>query len=504
MKSRREVLGLGTAAVFGGLLGRSGVGGLKAEDTKVTSDLVRLHPSIEPIVRLIETTPREKCFEAVAAELRKGLSYREFLAALFLAGIRNVNPQPPGFKFHCVFVIHACHQASLDASLGDRLLPLFFALDAFKASQEKDVQQGDFQLQPVAGRIPSPETAVSEFHTAMQEWDEDRADRAIVGMIRGGLSSHLIIDHLWQYGARDYRNIGHKAIFVANTWRTLQTIGWRHAEPAMRSLVRGLLDFGAKERLNDFAFEDQTWIPNDRLVRKSNPGRLRWKGKQPDSRAALQVLETCREAKPIDACLAVWRDLNAGLLACKDAWDGVFLAAGELMMQQPAIYGVHTVTSTNALRYAYDTARTSRIKMLLQAVGWLGQFRQFMGKQRSGLRDIRINDFKASNTSDVPNIESIFDKVGRKPDEAAQTTFDYAAAGLSPKSFAANARALIFRKGTDAHDYKYSTAMFEDYFKVSPAWRPHMLATSVYNLRGTQAKDSSTMTRAKAAIQKVG
>ena len=35
---------------------------------------------------------------------------------------------------------------------------------------------------------------------------------------------------------------GSKAIYVANACRTLQTIGWRHAEPVLRSLAFALLE----------------------------------------------------------------------------------------------------------------------------------------------------------------------------------------------------------------------------------------------------------------------
>jgi len=48
----------------------------------------------------------------------------------------------------------------------------------------------------------------------------------------------------WRYGARDFRDIGHKAIFVANSYRTLVTIGWRHAEPILRSLTYAIVDHG--------------------------------------------------------------------------------------------------------------------------------------------------------------------------------------------------------------------------------------------------------------------
>ena len=42
---------------------------------------------------------------------------------------------------------------------------------------------------------------------------------------------------LLRYGARDFRAIGHKAIYVANSCRTLESIGWQHAEPVLRSLA---------------------------------------------------------------------------------------------------------------------------------------------------------------------------------------------------------------------------------------------------------------------------
>ena len=43
-----------------------------------------------------------------------------------------------------------------------------------------------------------------------------------------------------RFGCRDFRDIGHKAIFVANSFRTLDCIGWRHAEPVLLSLASTL------------------------------------------------------------------------------------------------------------------------------------------------------------------------------------------------------------------------------------------------------------------------
>jgi hypothetical protein len=110
MTTRRQFL-QATAGTLGGLQlsdALLSVSPLSAAETTVTPDIVQLKPDIEPIVRLIEETPREKCAQVMVQQLKGGLPYRQFVAALFLAGIRNVNPQPPGFKFHCVFV-GCCH-----------------------------------------------------------------------------------------------------------------------------------------------------------------------------------------------------------------------------------------------------------------------------------------------------------------------------------------------------------------------------------------------------------
>ena len=499
MTTRREFLQSSLGVTAG-----AGIGSMlpiRRADAAVAPDVVQLRPEIEPVVRLIENTPRDRCFEMMVEQLRKGLPYRRFLGALFLAGIRNVNPQPPGFKFHCVFVIHSCHQVSLDVPAGDRLLPMFWALDAFKDSQARDIREGDFRLRPVEGRVPPPEKAIAEFHSAMEDWDEERADRAIVSLVRNR-GSHEVIQHLWQFGARDYRNIGHKAIFVANTWRTLQTIGWQHAEPACRSLVLGLLDFGKKEEVNLFTGENQCFAANLEASRKwaahLTPG---WANSHfpGEKESAQQMLAAMRSAGGEEASALALKLVLGGATA-QPVWDAVHLAAGELMMRQPGIYGIHTVTSVNGLRYAFESAADdqTRLLMMLQAVGWMCQFREFMASKQKGLQDLKIDRLEPEESAPV---EDIFAEVSRQPGKAAAMAMQFASDHSRPDAFTSAARQLILRKATDAHDYKYSVAAFEDYRRVSPIWRPHMLATSVYNLKGSTLPDSSVMQRAREAIK---
>ena len=62
------------------------------------------------------------------------------------------------------------------------------------------------------------------------------------------------------------------------------------------------------------------------------------------------------------------------------------------------------------------------------------------------------------------------------------------------------ARLLIFLKGTNAHDYKFSSAVLEDYMNVSPQYRGQFLASSVFNLRGSAGKDNQLVERTRAAL----
>jgi len=88
-------------------------------------------------------------------------------------------------------------------------------------------------------KVPTAHKAKQRFIEAMDDWNEEAADGAVASLVRSAGATE-VIESFWRYGARDFRAIGHKAIFVANAWRTLQTIGWRHAEPIMRSLAYAL------------------------------------------------------------------------------------------------------------------------------------------------------------------------------------------------------------------------------------------------------------------------
>ena len=125
---------------------------------KLEPRTVRLHPEIEPLVRLLEVTPRERVLEEVATNIKRGTTYRAILAALLLAGVKNIQPRPVGFKFHAVLVVNSAHLASLASPDTDRWLPIFWAIDQFKSSQAADavVKEGDWTMPAVDHQLAPP------------------------------------------------------------------------------------------------------------------------------------------------------------------------------------------------------------------------------------------------------------------------------------------------------------------------------------------------------------
>jgi hypothetical protein len=72
--------------------------------------------------------------------------------------------------------------------------------------------------------------------------------------------------------------------------------------------------------------------------------------------------------------------------------------------------------------------------------------------------------------------------------------------GLTADVLMREARRLVFAKGNDAHDYKFSSAALEDYYHLTPAWRGRYLAASMFNLRGSGARDTGLLERTRAAL----
>jgi len=497
MSRRREFLRASATTGVGAVLGGLALPRVSAVETKLASNSVRFDDSIEPLVRLLEDTPRNKTIEEVVSRIKKGASYREVLAALLLAGVRNVQPRPSvGVKFHAVLVVNSAHLASLSSPEQDRWLPIMWAIDNFKSSQARDVREGDWTMAAVdESKVPSTEKARAEFIDAMDKWDAERADHAVAGLSRTA-GANEIFELFAHYGIRDFRSIGHKAIFVANAYRTLQCIGWQHAEPVLRSLAYALQNHqGQPNPAESDLAADRPWRANQERVKKI---REHWQTGRIDDGAAKALVKTLRVGSPDDACEHLVEIINSGV-SPQSVYDALFLQAGELLMRQPGIVSLHAVTSTNAFNYAYRTVADAETRKmaLLQNAAFLPLFRGEM-QDRNKVNDRSIVEMEPGSESS--DLEGIFGQVGPKSQAAAESALRYLSSGNSAEAFMDEARRYIFLKGNDSHDYKFSSAVLEGYYQISPQWRDRYLAASVFKMRGASGRDNGIVDRIRTAL----
>ena len=209
-----------------------------------------------------------------------------------------------------------------------------------KESQAEERAAGAWSLGPVAVPLVPPATrAEAAFLEAMDQWDPPAADAALVGLIPT-LPRERIFAHIFAYGARDFRDLGHKAITVANCHRLLAVVPPEHTEPLLRSVV--------------LALQNHEGQPNPATVdlAPDRPGRrnrvlatqLQTPAPAADAAAADAVpalLQALREGSDAQAAAAVAESLTRGVPE-PAAWTAVFAAAAEWMLQE--CYTGHAVS----------------------------------------------------------------------------------------------------------------------------------------------------------------
>jgi len=504
--NRRQFLGqaVGGGALLGGAMGfLSKLPPVSADEAKLPHALVRPGTGIEPTVRFLEETPRDQLLEAVAGRIKSGLSYQELLAALMLAGVRNVQPRPSvGFKFHAVLVINSAHLASIASPDSDRWLPIFWSLDRFKSAQAETQKSTGWRMGQVdEANVPPARKAREAFIHAMDRWDEAAADVAAAALARSA-GRNECFELFARYGARDFRDIGHKAIYVANSFRTLECIGWQHAETVLRSLAYALLKYDGKNPADDDAAADLPWRRNIELTAKVPDG---WQEGKNNPSAVADLLDTFRTGPDDKAAEAVLAAIAKGV-SPQAAWDAVLSHSAELLMRKRGILTLHAVTTANALRFAYEASgdQQTRLMMLLQAASFMPLFRD-AAKVANDAGQVRIDqlqpDPKDSEQGEQGSLDAIFADAGRDRPSAVSKTLAYLDGAGSANQLLNTARRLVFLKGNDAHDYKFSSAVLEDYAHVSPAWRNRFLAASMFYLSGSGQKDNALVKRTRAALE---
>ena len=142
----------------------------------------------------------------------------------------------------------------------------------------------------------------------------------------------------------------------------------------LRSLAYALLNHTGEPNPAESDLEpDRPWRKNLELEKTL---RQDWLTGKTDHEATAQLITTLREAGPDDASAQAAELLGSGI-APQSLWDAVMVASGEVLMRQPGIIGLHTLTTTNAMHYNFTACgdETTRRMLLLQNCGFVPMFR---------------------------------------------------------------------------------------------------------------------------------
>jgi hypothetical protein len=219
------------------------------------------------------------------------------------------------------------------------------------------------------------------------------------------------------------------------------------------------------------------------------------------------MLEVMRQAPPDEACGDIAARLLKGQTGAGAVWDAVHLSAAELRMRvrSGAIIGIHAVTAANGLRHAYVAASSPRARFLamMQAVGWMGQFRKWAEARDDGMRRYSITSLEPSNADEPPDrtLTEVFTGIDTDLDRSAARVFRLAQSMEGRRTFLAAALRSTIAKADEVHYYKYLAALIEDSALVNDEWKPHLHAAITYYLKGTKGPDSVVMKRAGEALR---
>jgi hypothetical protein len=407
-------------------------------------------------------------------------------------------------------MMFSASRISGELPIGDSPLPLFWALDSLarRIDNHRSVIKPWFRSLP-AGTLPPPGKALRVLNDAIQAQDQLTAELAAVSLARS-IGNRQTIEHVWRYACRDSDDLGHKAIACANAWRTLDAVGWEHAEIPLRYLM------GRSARGTDNTFvgcQERAAVTLPKLPPD-------WCSNASDRHATLELHEEIRAARTTAAAELVCRQLAGGKVKAGSAWDAIHLSAAELLLrnkQRSRGWPLHAVTSSNALHFSFRTALDdeTRLLFLLQATARISDQMTRLALERGDLRDVRIRDLEPAEIPADPRdaIEDVFallpqkgedweDTVDRDKDEqACRMAFALLADSGHRIPFMRAACEHVNRKATwNAHDMKFPAAAFEDTGFLSEPWRPHFLAATVHALHGPASKDTPVFEQARDVL----
>ena len=440
------------------------------------------------LLKLLEESPRERVPHELARLIHEGLRYEDLLSALSLAATRNVQPYPDvGFKYHSVMMLRSIDLTTRQLAATEKWLPIVWAVDYFKDTQAQEQATSGWHMPATPQAAAAAGTSASANATgdaarrslvaALDKWDREAADAAIVRYAQTARVDE-IFEVLFHYGARDLREIGHKAITVSNA-HSLMTLA-PQAEPILRSTVAALVNSeGEPDPATHDLGPDRPWRRNQERLQHIPRS---WKQGHDDPGARVELRAALYKVSPEEAGKVVVAMLQRGI-SPDTIWQVMFETAAELLMHQPGIVALHAQTTANALHYAYRVSQVEQTQQLtlLQCAAFVAMFRQMTNTSEGAVNLQKLQPQDLERKSTQQPLEEIFaDLSVRRRAQAASKSLGYLRNGGDAGSLIAAARHHLVYGAVEAHDYKFTEAVFDNYAQFSNTdWSARFLSAGM-------------------------
>lgn len=435
---------------------------------------------IAMLVKMLEDSPREQIPQTLVRMIREGLRYEDALAALSLAAVRNVQPYPDvGFKYHAVMMLRSVDTTTQHLPSAQRWLPIVWAAGYFKDAQADERASSGWRM-PTRPAAPgaSPQAARQALVAALERWDLAAADAATTAYAQSAPPGDLFA-LLFACGARDLRDIGHKAITVCNAHHLVTLFGAGPvSEDILRSTVAALLNReGEPDPATHDLAPDRPWRENRERLPQIPPS---WRQGRDDPGARAELRAALYRVSAEESGRVVVEMLQRGI-SPQALWQVLFDTAAELLVHRPGIVPVHATTTANALHYAYRSSGDEQMQQLalLQCAAFIAMFRQITHTAETAVNLQTLEPLALEHAGDP--LEEIFSDVASGQRGAAmRKSLGYLRSGGDADRLIARARHHLVYGAREAHDYKLAEALFDNLAQLpDPLWRSRYLSAGI-------------------------
>ena len=225
----------------------------------------------------------------------------------------------------------------------------------------------------------------------------------------------------------------------------------------IRSLAYALLAREGSDPLRGDDRVDRPWPRNQGLAGRLPPN---WRAGRTDSGATVEMLAVLRSGTENETADRAADLLRRGI-GPQSVWDALMCGGGEILMREPGIVPLHSVTTTNAINVHLRALAERRDPPTSPASE---RFVSSVSPQLAWVqRSSRPTSRRPSRQAQAIRRSRPFLRLSAGTIQLRRARCSgYLARNPNPKALVDAANRLVFLKGNDSHDYKFSAAVLED------------------------------------------